>query len=667
MPTAGRISNGALVEKSLPPIKDSGVLTLELRNPDYKTAVRIADAINAYSRERFHKQAAFEQDFRTITLFRPAQIGVARFMAEIGDLLIEPDMAARVVLDARTGTIVIGQDVQISTVAVTHGTLSVRITETPQVSQPRPFSDGKTVVTPQTQIEANRIGRSGRHHRRHEPALPRRRPQQDRPQAAGNHRHPAGDQDRRRAASGSGRPINSERRYRRPGGARIISRKDFNSSVCGANGLAVQPGASCPLHCDDKALSHAPRAEPPMLTPKPLFLGMLTAAAIACLAAPALPQDRKKPDGETKKAEADASDGVQQYCGNIANFAADARIAWQMKRMGELEAQLKQQIADLDAKEAEAKQWVDKREAMMKKADDGIVAIYAKMLPEAAASQMIVMEETTAAALLTKLNPRVSSAILNEMEAGKAAKLTDLDGRRDGRRKEVMMKSRGGIFATAGALCLGLAGCAADIGREPYMTPVGAGLATNADPAIVAFTPPAARSAQSLFVESGATIYRQQRASKIGDIVTVNIAINDQATLGNTTGRSATATATAQADWSLKYSGSSKNDLSSTSTFQGQGNIARSEQVQVSVAAIVTAVLPNGNLLLSGSQEVRVNYELRLLTVSGIVWPGDINRDNAVPYNKLAEARISYGGRGRLDEVQQPAWGQQIYDRLKPF
>ncbi len=158
VPTAGLISNGALVERSLPPMKDSGVLTLELKNPDYKTAVRIADAINAYSRDRFHKQAAFEQDFRTITLFRPPQIGVARFMAEIGDLLIEPDMVARVVLDARTGTIVIGQDVQISTVAVTHGTLSVRITETPEVSQPRPFSDGKTVVTPRTQIEANESG-----------------------------------------------------------------------------------------------------------------------------------------------------------------------------------------------------------------------------------------------------------------------------------------------------------------------------------------------------------------------------------------------------------------------------------------------------------------------------------------------------------------------------
>ena len=158
VPTAGRISNGALVERALPPIKDGGVLTLELTNPDYKTAVRIADAINSYAHERFGKQVAYEQDFRTVTLFRPPQIGVPRFMAEIGDLLIEPDMPARVVIDARTGTIVIGQDVQISTVAVTHGTLSVRITETPQVSQPKPLSDGKTVVVPRTEVDANESG-----------------------------------------------------------------------------------------------------------------------------------------------------------------------------------------------------------------------------------------------------------------------------------------------------------------------------------------------------------------------------------------------------------------------------------------------------------------------------------------------------------------------------
>jgi flagellar L-ring protein precursor FlgH len=199
------------------------------------------------------------------------------------------------------------------------------------------------------------------------------------------------------------------------------------------------------------------------------------------------------------------------------------------------------------------------------------------------------------------------------------------------------------------------------------MTPVGSGLATDADPAIAAFAPQKGASAQSLFVEGGATIYRQQRASKIGDIVTVNVAINDQATLGNNTSRSGVGNLEYQGSWGLKNTGTTTDQLTSTSTYQGQGNIARSEQVQVSIATIVTAVLPNGNLLLSGSQEVRVNYELRLLSVTGIVRPGDINRDNTIPYDKIAEARVSYGGRGRLDEVQQPSWGQQLFDRLKPF
>lgn len=87
----------------------------------------------------------------------------------------------------------------------------------------------------------------------------------------------------------------------------------------------------------------------------------------------------------------------------------------------------------------------------------------------------------------------------------------------------------------------------------------------------------------------------------------------------------------------------------------------------MSVAAVVTDVLPNGNLVVSGSQEVRVNYELRILNIAGIVRPRDISKDNAIPYNKIAEARISYGGRGRVMEVQQPGVGQQIWDRFKPM
>ena len=87
----------------------------------------------------------------------------------------------------------------------------------------------------------------------------------------------------------------------------------------------------------------------------------------------------------------------------------------------------------------------------------------------------------------------------------------------------------------------------------------------------------------------------------------------------------------------------------------------------MSVGAVVTDVLPNGNLIVSGSQEVRVNYELRVLNIAGIVRPRDISKENTIAYNKIAEARISYGGRGRMMEVQQPGWGQQIFDRFRPL
>jgi flagellar L-ring protein FlgH len=169
-----------------------------------------------------------------------------------------------------------------------------------------------------------------------------------------------------------------------------------------------------------------------------------------------------------------------------------------------------------------------------------------------------------------------------------------------------------------------------------------------------------------------ADIFSDQRASKIGDVVTVQIAINDSATFGNSTDRSLTSEVDTGFDFKLGVNNKTSEfkpqfNSSALSSTQGQGTIDRSEKIQLSIAAVVTDVLPNGNLIVSGSQEVRVNYELRLLNVAGIVRPLDISKANTISYDKIAEARISYGGPGRIMEVQQPALLQQIYDRLKPL
>ena len=209
---------------------------------------------------------------------------------------------------------------------------------------------------------------------------------------------------------------------------------------------------------------------------------------------------------------------------------------------------------------------------------------------------------------------------------------------------------------------------------EPSLSPVGSGLTTRTSRAVDMIPTASIDPSDSHFDQNAADLYKDQRITKIGDIVTVIISINDKAAFGNSTDRSQTAKSGLSLDWSLNTSGASSGspskasgDISSNSSTQGQGNIDRTEQIQVSVAAVVTQVLANQNLVISGSQEVRVNYELRQLTVAGIIRPWDISRDNTISYDKVAEARISYGGRGRLTDVQQPSWGQQIYDKAKPF
>jgi flagellar L-ring protein precursor FlgH len=163
--------------------------------------------------------------------------------------------------------------------------------------------------------------------------------------------------------------------------------------------------------------------------------------------------------------------------------------------------------------------------------------------------------------------------------------------------------------------------------REPIFSPVGAGLVSDETAAIQG---PQALVPQPPAIGPPPSLYVEPRITHVGDIVTVIISINDKATLGSSTGRSQTTKDGVTIDYGFNNGSASSSsnqpakilgDLSSTSGTQGQGNIDRSEQIQVSVAAVVTRVLANGNLVISGSQEVRVNYELRQLTVAGIVHP----------------------------------------------
>lgn len=161
VPTSGKISNGAVIERDAPGVfSEAQPFELQLRNPDFRTAVRIVDAINVYGKSRFGMTLARERDFRSVVLTKPKSIAAARLFAEIGDLYVEPDQSARVIIDERTGTIVIGSDVRVSTVAVAHGNITVRVTETPNVSQPAPFSDGETVVVPQSEVLVDQNGGS---------------------------------------------------------------------------------------------------------------------------------------------------------------------------------------------------------------------------------------------------------------------------------------------------------------------------------------------------------------------------------------------------------------------------------------------------------------------------------------------------------------------------
>ena len=239
------------------------------------------------------------------------------------------------------------------------------------------------------------------------------------------------------------------------------------------------------------------------------------------------------------------------------------------------------------------------------------------------------------------------------------------------------------LTATALALVLGLAaGCSAidrlkNIGEQPKLSAIeNPTVQPGYKPVQMPMpTPqPAVYNPNSLWRNGSRAFFKDQRAQQIGDILTVTVNITDTAQFANET--------------QLNRTGSINEDINNlfgkkialgtqlpgtvlnadgTTTNDGKGSINRQETLQTRVAAVVTQVLPNGNLVVEGKQEIRVNFEMRELIVAGVVRPEDIQSDNTIDSTKIAQARIAYGGRGQLTDLQQPRYGQQVFDVLLPF
>ena len=243
-------------------------------------------------------------------------------------------------------------------------------------------------------------------------------------------------------------------------------------------------------------------------------------------------------------------------------------------------------------------------------------------------------------------------------------------------------------FAAIGLLSASmLGGCAtadkiSKIGQAPEMTKIANPMTDpKYQPVSLPMPSPQAGAPEknSLWQSSRVTFFKDQRASNIGDIITVTIDISDEATLENDTKqtRSSNESAAMNSLFGLEQSldrilpqavdNTDLADFGSDSSHAGSGSIEREDEVKLRLAALITQLLPNGNMVIHGKQEVLVNFEKRILQIDGVIRPEDISVENTVSYDQIAEARIIYGGEGQLMDVQQTRYGHQLYDIIFPF
>ena len=223
------------------------------------------------------------------------------------------------------------------------------------------------------------------------------------------------------------------------------------------------------------------------------------------------------------------------------------------------------------------------------------------------------------------------------------------------------------------------------IGQPPEMTSIGradddAQPILTAERAALAVPPPQpaqyAYQQASLWNTGPAGLLGDRRARSLGDILTVTIEIDDKAEMKNSTERNREGSESAEIGGFLGAANvlppglmklNPNIEMGGQSEYSGEGSVKRNEKLRLRIAATVVQVLPNGHLVIQGDQEVRVDFELRDLQITGIVRPEDISRYNEIPYDRIAGARIAYGGRGQISSVQQPRYGQQIVDRVMPY